>query len=221
MGLVKDAVGGLLGSGADAAKKAAGRQIEGLQKADKRIRLAGEEAVGGLDPFTQVGQTDLQGLGALVTDPNAQKDFITNNPFFDALAGEATTRLEKLQSSKGKLDSGDTRIDLQNKLLLLGSDLLNQNITQRQNLAGLGFNSAQQQGAFGLNAAGTRANIATGIGETGAAGVLGARQAQSDALNQVVSLATMGMTGGFGGGAPATSTLSSGETIRRVNPINL
>ena len=175
MGFVKDAVKGFTGSGADAAKKAAGRQIEGQQKGIKTLREAGEFGVEKFQPFTQVGSTDIQGLGALGTQ--------------EGILGGA--------AAKGKAFAGGTAEALQNSLLLLGTDLVNQSITQRSNLANLGFRGATGEVNAKFKGAGGIADLQAGIGETGAAGVLGARQAESDAFEQVLALGTKAATGGF------------------------
>lgn len=197
MGFVKDAVGGFLGSGADAAKKAAGRQIEGQEKAIKTLTKAGEFGIEKLQPFTDVGTTDLEGLGSLVTDPQAQLEFVQNNPFFEALAQRSQEGILGGAAAKGKAFAGGTAEALQNSLLLLGTDLVNQSITQRSNLANLGFRGASGQADIKLRGAGGVAGLQADIGETGAAGVLGARRAQADAFGQVVDLATTAATGGF------------------------
>jgi len=198
MGFVKDAVGGFLGSGADAAKKAAGRQIEGQEQAIKTLRKAGEFGIERLEPFREVGETDLQGLGALVTDPQAQLEFVQNNPFFEALAQRSQEGILGGAAAKGKAFAGGTAEALQNSLLLLGTDLVNQNITQRSNLANLGFRSATGQADIKLRGAGAIAGQQAGIGETGAAGILGARAAEAEAFGQVQDIAVKAATGGFG-----------------------
>jgi len=191
MGFIKDVIGGFFGSGADAAKRAASEQEAGLQKEKQIIREAGVVAVAGVQPFAEAGTSTIGDLTALVTDPQRQLEFIQDNPFFKSLADEATRTLLQNQAAKGKIGSGGTAEALQESLVLLGADLLNQNITQRQNLAQLGFAGAQQAGEFGLRAAGAVGGVLADIGETRAAGVLGKRAAESKAAEQAVNIATL------------------------------
>ncbi len=162
---------------------------------------AGTQAIGGL-------QAGLEGVSNLVTNPNAQKDYITNNPFFDALSKRASTTLLNNAATKGKLASGNTAEALQNSILLLGSDLVNQNITQRQNTN----NQYQALVNTGLSAAGTQANVTnsganrdvstvTGVannqsnlrqdsGDAQAAGIMGSASARNNGIQGVANVAT-------------------------------
>ena len=191
MGFLKDALAGLTKSGAEAARKAAGREIETLEKGRVITREAGEVAVAGVEPFAEAGREALPDLISLVTDPEAQRRFIEENPFFTALAERSTRTLLQNQAAKGKVGSGETAEALQTSLVLLGSDLLSRSISQRQDLARLGFAGAQQAGEFGLRAAGAEAGTLAQIGATAATGIIGARQAETEATEQVVKLATL------------------------------
>ena len=93
-------------------------------------------------PFLKAGQVSAQELERLVNDPNAQKEFITNNPFFKALADDAEERLLSNQAAKGRVGSGSTQAALQTELLKLGNQLLDTSINQRLNTANLGLNAA-------------------------------------------------------------------------------
>lgn len=190
MGFVKDVVRGITGSGADAAKKAARAQSESADKAIAVQKDADKQARADLTPFRDVGSTDLSGLASLVTDPEAQKAFITNNPFFDSLAERSTNTIMNNAASRGKVGSGGTAEALQNSLVLLGSDLLNQNIGQRQNLASLGANAAARQATNTIGTANSIADLRTQQGNAQAAGIIGARNAQVDALNTAASMGT-------------------------------
>lgn len=127
------------------------------------------------------------GLVGLVTDPDAQRNFITENPFFSALADDAQDRLFSNQAAKGKLGSGETAEALQNSLLLLGEDLLSNRIGQYQNLVGMGQNAAAQTGSFGAQNARTIADLRAQGANARAAGTVGAANAWTSGINNAVS----------------------------------
>lgn len=160
-----------------AAKKAASAQSAAADRAIEEQTKARLQAREDLEPFREVGSTDLEGLGKLVTDPQSQLDFIQNNPFFEALAKKSSDTLLGNQAAKGKVGSGGTAEELQNSLLLLGTDLVNQNINQRQNLATLGSNAASQQASTTLNTSTNIGDLLTQQGNAKASGIIGANNA--------------------------------------------
>jgi len=199
---------GLFGGG-DAAEDAANAQQQSSAAAiaaqermlDKQIAFSTESrevARGDLQPFREAGQGALTGLTDLITNPQKQKDFITSNPFFDSLATRATNTLMGNAAAKGKVGSGGTAEALQNSLLLLGNDLLNQNIGQRQNLATMGANAAagqatttQQTASNVTNAMGNAGqnimDLTTGAGNAKAAGIIGAQNANANMVGNLVN----------------------------------
>lgn len=127
------------------------------------------------------------GLLDLVTNPTAQKDYVMNNPFFEALAGKASNTLLSNQAARGKIGSGGTAEALQNSLMLLGTDLLNQSITQRQNLANMGQSAAAQTGAATQEASKIMSGISLGQGNAIAGGIMGANGALQDMTKGVTT----------------------------------
>ncbi len=188
-------------------EQAAAAIQKGLDTATETIETGVDTARSDLQPFTDAGTTGLDSvqrnlseIETLITDPTAQNEFVTNNPFFTALADDAQRRIFNNQASRGKVGSGGTAEALQNSLLLLGPDLVNQNISQRSNLAGQNFNLAN----LGLTSAGgqatssaagalTLADLSARGGETQAAGILGVentrRQDKSDKRSDLFGLA--------------------------------
>jgi hypothetical protein len=132
--------------------------------------------------------TNPNSLLSLVTDPNAQKNYITNNPFFDSLANKASQTLFQNAAAKGKLGTGGTAEALQNSILLLGNDLLNQNIAQRQTIANLGEDAAARSGNASQTAANSISDLTTQKGNAQAAGAIGGANAWNSALGNVSSL---------------------------------
>lgn len=206
MGIVGDFFGD---TAADAASSAAAAQAHGIKKGKKSIRAAADEAQAFLSPFAAEGRSALSGLSDLITNPQAQLDFITSNPFFDALADDAEDRLFNNQAAVGKVGSGGTAEALQNSLLLLGADLLGQNISQRQGLANLGFNAAQSQADVAITEGVGLANLNVGKGAVLAAGKIGEANAEAEGTENFLSAA-----GGLAGIALCDKRTK--EDIRRV-----
>ena len=158
--------GGLLAS--QSADKAADKQIEAADRATQIQQDAADLVRSDLQPFREAGEGALSQLSGLVTDPNQQKKFIENNPFFEALAGKAQQGIMQNAAARGKVGSGGTAEALQNSLVLLGSDLLNQRVAQTQNLAGLGQSAAAQQAQQTQASAGAIGEIALQRGNVAA-----------------------------------------------------
>lgn len=172
---------------ADASEQAAETQAQATNLASIRQQEQFEQTREDLAPYRQAGREALPGLQNLVTDPNAQREFIQDNPFYETLADDAQSRIFENQAAKGKMGSGDTASALQDNLLKLGTDLLNQNISQRSNLVSMGQNAAAQTGQFGANAARSIADLRTQGANAQAAGTVGAANAWTGAVNNTMN----------------------------------
>lgn len=214
MSFVKDTFNAITGKTAAAAAQnaalvqtaSADKAIESLGGNTDKIIASNEKAIAqsraDLQPFRDAGVSGIAGLTDLVTNPKAQADFITNNPFFEALSKQASTTLFNNNAARGKVGSGSTAEALQNSLLLLGSDLVNQNVTQRQNIVTMGANAAAVQSSATQNTAGNNANaistggtnianLITSRGNAQAAGLVGAADAETQGIQNLVNTAAM------------------------------
>ena len=232
MSFVKQIYNDLTGkTAANAAQNAATTQAASADQAIKsqnentdKIIASNEKALAqsraDLQPFRDLGVNNIAGLQDLVTNPAKQAEFITNNAFFDTLATRAKTDLFNNQAAKGKIGSGGTAEALQNSLLLLGNDLLSQNITQRQNLVTIGQNAAAGQATATQNTAGVNSNVSansgnnitnliTGQGNAMAAGQVGAANARTQGIQNLLT------TGAIAGGL-ALSDIRAKEDIHHV-----
>lgn len=177
------------GEGArEAALQAAQLQLQGTREGIAELRAGREQAFGALSPFRLAGQRQLAGLESLISDPEAQRAFIEDNPFFEALAGKAESRLFANQAARGKVGSGGTAAGLQNELLSLGNELLNQNITQRFNVAAMGASAAAGQGTAALGTSRGVSDLLTQGANAQAAGVVGASNVTTQRNNQLLQL---------------------------------
>lgn len=227
MSAVRDAVDSLTGGrqAASAASNAARVQSESADKAIEFQKESRDIARADLQPFREAGESALPGLQELVNDPNAQLAFIQDNPFFDALTNQASDTLFANQAARGKTGSGGTAEELQNSLLRLGTDLVNQSIGQRQNLASIGSNAAAGQATLTQNTGNAVGNLLTQQGNAQAAGIIGARNAINEGRSQLLNLGAQGLGaafgGGGGGGAAAAGALAACDINLKENIIEV
>lgn len=179
-------MGGIFGGNSDASD-AAEVQAESADKAIDLQRETLETVRSDLAPFRAAGEGQLapttsaiQNLSDLVNDPNKQRSFVADNPFFTALADDAQKRIFGNAAARGKVGSGGTAEALQNSLLLLGPQLVNQNIQQQQgvigarsNLASLGANAAAGQSTATQQVSNNISDLVTGQGNARASGIVG------------------------------------------------
>ena len=145
------------------------------QGADVQVQ-AGADASALLDPFKGIGQ---QGLAQsnFLTDPNAQFDFLQNNPLFQMGLDNANEQTMQSSASRGRLSAGDTLQQLTNNSMLASQGLIGDQKNSIQNLLGMG-----------LNVAGNQGNLRTGQGSAQAAGIVGAANARGARAQGIVDL---------------------------------
>lgn len=175
-------------AGAKAAKGAAEVQAQATKEARGDVRKA--ERIGRMDlrDFREVGRDAIPGLTNLVTDPTAQRDYVQQNPFFQSLADESQRRLLNNSAARGKVGSGGTAEALQNSIMLLGNDLVAQNIQQRQGLVKTGLAAAGGMANISQNAGMTIADLRTQGGNAAASGIMGAAAARSQGVSNIMEL---------------------------------
>jgi len=214
MGFVRNLTGS---TAAKAATKAADIQAQAGQDAIAELQRSKDEALGFIDPstsqqflqpFQQLGQQGLE-QASFLTDPQAQFDFLQNNPLFASALENANTQTQQSAAARGRLSAGDTLQQLSQNTLLAASPLIQQ---QNQNIQGLldrGLNVAGRQAGIEQNAQQLQANAALGTGsnvaglttDIGAAlagGKVGAANARGQGATNLLNLA--GGIGGFFGG---------------------
>ena len=164
---------------------------------------------GRLSPFADAfGAEDIARLKGLSTDVNAQSDFITNNPFFEALRNKAKEDTFRTQSGSGALGSSGTDEQLQNSFLAQGQGLIDAQINR-----GLGLMDRSQSAAtnLGIRSSGILSDIgrAQGNATSGAAGLAG------DATARAMALRAQGLQGAelerAGGITDSAQAITSGN----------
>ncbi len=170
-------------AGRSAANTAAGQLTAANNQAIDTQKSAIAQNNANVTPYTLAGGTAIAAEQNMINDPNAQKAFITNNPFYKAMADDTQNRLFANAASKGTLGSGGTQAALQNSLLLLGQNLVNNNVSQNQAVAGLGETAASNLNNVNNSATNNLTNLIQQGGSAQAAGTMGAYNATTGALN--------------------------------------
>ena len=160
--------------GAVGANVAANKQSNAADSASRAALQAGEtqaefaqQASSLLDPFQGIGQQGIEQAGFL-TDPQAQFDFLQNNPLFKLSLDNANRQTQQGAASRGRLSAGDTLQQLSNNVLLSASPLIQ---GQKQSIGDL-LN-------LGVNVAGNQGSLLTGQGAALAGGIVGSANANT------------------------------------------
>jgi hypothetical protein len=189
------------------------RQFDKVQELLKPYSMAGEKALGGLEPFAAAGAPALEQQQALLglRGPEAERaviERIRSGETFQALAGQGEEALLQRASATGGLRGGNIQGALAQFRPALLSSLIDQQYgrlggmtalgqTTTQNIAGLGQASAAGTGAAAQT---TGANIANLLGQQGAAQA-GAEIAQGRAFGAIPAAISggLGLFSGLGG----------------------
>lgn len=163
---------------------------EAAKTAANRMSDATNRAIAQQQPYTQLGQNAANQIQTIQADPTG---YIKNNELYTSLANDAQSRLTAIQAAKGKLGSGETAAALQEKLLTLGTGLVNNQISNLQNQVNVGANAASNVG-----------NSLTYQGEVQAAGTVGANNAR---------------VGGYENQLSTLLALQNAERANKYNPI--
>lgn len=158
---------------ADAAKEAAKIQA-----------ASADRAIAAQQPYTQLGQNAINQINTIQADPAG---YIKTNPLYTTLAADAERRLLAKAATKGKLASGGTAAALQEELLKVGNGLVQGQI-----------GNLQQQAGIGQNSAGATSSLLTQQGNVTAAGVAGQNEAMKggyqNQLNTLLALQSLNKT---------------------------
>ena len=134
---------------------------------------AGAEASALLDPFAAIGQSGIEQSGFL-TDPQAQFDFLQNNPLFQMGLDNANMQTNQMAAARGRLSAGDTLQQLNNNALLTASPLIQQQKNSIGDLLNMGVSTAGNQG-----------NLLTGQAAAQAGGLVGAANARGAGASNI------------------------------------
>ena len=178
---------------ADAAKDAGKIQAQSADKSIAFQRESRDLARNDLQPFRNFGESQIQPLNSLLSNPSG---YLENNPLYDAINSNSRREVFANRAARGKLGSGGTARELQNRFLANGESLIN---NQYNRLLG-GVSSGQNAAAGQANVA---QNTGVNVGETLlqkgnslAAAKVGRANAFNTGVNDFLKLATSAATAG-------------------------
>lgn len=176
--------GDLLGTDAaararDASQGAQSELERAIQLAIDEQRRAGGEAQEFLSPFGGVGLEGVEQAGFL-TDPQAQFDFLQNNPLFQLGLQNLNQQTQGSAAASGRLSAGDTLAQLQNNALLAGVPLIDRQSRGITDLLNFGGGIAQSQANTALGIGTNVSDLFQSRGNVGAQGIVGRNQIIAD-----------------------------------------
>tara|TARA_R110000772_G_scaffold140168_6_gene249327 strand:- start:2525 stop:3388 length:864 start_codon:yes stop_codon:yes gene_type:complete len=167
------------GEAQDASKKAEAEQLDALGRSIAETRRATEEGQGFLSPFGDVGLQGVEQAGFL-TDPQAQFDFLQNNPLFQMGLDNANRQTLQSSASRGRLSSGDTLEQLNNNALLTASPLIQSQKNSIGDLLNFGGGIATNQANTAIGQGSQISNAFENQGNITSAGIQNRNQIQAD-----------------------------------------
>ncbi len=173
----EDVISGLTGeTAAEASLEAAGIQGQSIQDA-----IAAQQA--GIEPFQPLIEQGMSQAGFL-TDPQAQFDFLQNNPLFTSALEAANRETQNIAAARGRLSAGDTLQQLSQNVLLSASPLITRQQQNIQNLINTGANLT-------IGSTTAISDLITSGGAVEAAGVAGAGAASSQGAQNILQAAIL------------------------------
>ena len=204
-------LGGVQGekSAIEASEAAEVAELDALDRAQTETRRSTEEAQGFLAPFGDVGVAGTEQAGFL-TDPQAQFDFLQNNPLFQIGLDNANRQTSQLAAARGRLSSGDTLQQLNQNALLTASPLIQQQKQSIGDLLNFGSGIARAQSNTAIGQGSDISNLIQNVGNVQASGFAGRNQIGQDATSNrqqtALSIAAM-----FSDPALKTNVVRTGE----------
>lgn len=171
-----------------AAEQAEAEQLAAATGAQSELRRAAEEGQGFLAPFGDVGLTGVEQAGFL-TDPEAQFDFLQNNPLFQLALENANTQTQQTAAAGGRLSAGDTLQQLSNNVLLSAQPLISQQKGSIADILNFGSGIARSQANTALGVGSDVAGLIQDRGDIVAGGICARNQIQANTTAQQNQLA--------------------------------
>tara|TARA_R110001606_G_scaffold396341_1_gene570285 strand:+ start:382 stop:1068 length:687 start_codon:yes stop_codon:yes gene_type:complete len=191
MGFLSQIANIFTGSEDAKAAKGAGRVQEQASKdAAAGVRVAGDTALDRFSGLNEVGQQGID-LAGFLGDPNAQADFAQNNPLYQLGLDNLNQQTNKSAASRGRLTAGDTLTQLQNNSTRAAAPLIDRQRNDILNLLNIQQGVSGQQANIDLGVETDIANLLTGGAAAKAAGIVGAQNARSGAIGNVLDVGMM------------------------------
>lgn len=183
---------------AKARKKGAEIQQQEAIAQGANVAATGESAVSRFDPLANVGARGID-LAGFLGSPQAQFDFAQSNPLFNMGVQNLTENVQQSAAGRSRLSAGDTLERLRTIPLEVAQPLIQGQKQDILNLLGISQNVTGNQANIETRTAQDVANLLTGGAAAKAGGVVGAQNARTGAMGNIIDLATTAATGGFGG----------------------
>ena len=192
--------------------QAASAQRHAANSATDQLNAGKQQALGYLNPYQQAGQSALNPLSGLLTgqqfDPatgqtstlsaDARQNLFQQSPGYKFNLDQMMKATQASQAAKGNLLSGGAQKEIAQYSGGLASNEYNNYLNQLFQLSGMG-----------QNAAGSEANIATGVGsqlaQASYAGVMGNVNKANNLSNFGFGVGGMGFQNAMGGGSSSGS----------------
>lgn len=179
----------LLGTGtADDIEAAEAAQLAALSEAERQEILARQQAQGFFSPFAGVAESAIEQSGFL-TDPQAQFDFLQNNPLFQLGLDNANRNTNARGAASGRFDAGDTLTQLTNNAFLQAQPLIADQKGSILDLLGLGQGIATSQANTAIGQGTALSGLAQNAGNVRAAGQAAQSANQQQTTSNLASIA--------------------------------
>lgn len=213
-----------LAGGLYAGNKSASAQRGATAAANDRLLASKNEAIGYLDPYSDVGRKALSPLTALllgqkydadtgnfseVNDEERMSNFL-QSPGYQFRLTEGMRAIEKSQAVKGNLLSGGGMKDLMSYGQGLASDEYNNYLNSLFQMAGIGQQADTNKGNYAIGTGANMANMAYNGGMANS-------NKYANLSNAMYGMAGIGASSGLGGG----SSGSGGDASRYNSAYNL
>lgn len=183
---------------AKAAERGAETQAEAGLVAIEEQRAAAGRAQEFLSPFAGAAERGVE-ASQFLADPQAQFDFLQENPLFNLALENANQSTLQQASAGGRLSFGDTLQQLSNNVLLSASPLIDRQRQDVTNLLNLGTGIATSQANIETGLGANVGNLTTDIGAVRAGGRVGAANARASGTQNLLNLL---LTAGTSAGIP-------------------
>lgn len=170
-------------------------QLDAVDAAILEERRGREAGQGFLQPFGDLGQRGID-LSGFLADPQAQFDFLQNNPLFQSSLNLRDRDTAAAAASGGRLSAGDTALRFQENALLAAQPLIDRQRQDIGNLLNIGTGIATTQANVAIGEGSNVSNLLTDIGNIQAAGSIAAGNRQAEGSANALNLA--GAIFGFG-----------------------
>lgn len=121
--------------------------ISDLQSAISGLQTSSGLNTGAINNYVSQGRDGLDSALQAFLNPQAQADYLANDPLYKAIADDTNRRLNAQAAAAGKLHSGGTAKALQDSMMLLGRERINDRLGQLTT----GYNVASSNRSSGLD----------------------------------------------------------------------